>query len=128
MDFYAILGIPPDADEETIRAAYRILAQRYHPDKGAGSSTEKFRQIVEAYETLIDARRRLGYDRSLGRLHSGFDVSAEPRIGGPFRPEDPAVFGHFEINARSRSVRPTSEVEEWLDEWQRCWDSIDDLF
>jgi curved DNA-binding protein len=38
MAFYAILGIPPNADEETIRIAFRALARRYHPDVGAGSS------------------------------------------------------------------------------------------
>ena len=65
MNFYAILGIPSHATEEAVRAAYKILARRYHPDAGAGSSPEKFRQVVEAYETLADPMRRRAYDRSL---------------------------------------------------------------
>lgn len=65
MNFYAVLGIPRDADDETIRGAYRILARRYHPDRGVGSSAEKFRQVNEAYETLIDNRSRNAYDLSL---------------------------------------------------------------
>jgi curved DNA-binding protein CbpA len=65
MNFYAILGIAPDADDSAIRLAYRTLARRYHPDAGAGSSPEKFRQITTAYETLIDAARRRAYDASL---------------------------------------------------------------
>jgi curved DNA-binding protein CbpA len=67
MNYYAILGIPEDADEETTRRAFRLLARRYHPDAGAGSSPEKFRQIVEAYETLRDPARRAAYDVALGR-------------------------------------------------------------
>ncbi len=65
MSLYAILGVSPEADEETIRMAYRMLARRYHPDMGSGSSVEKFRQITEAYETLSDPWRRQAYDRSL---------------------------------------------------------------
>jgi curved DNA-binding protein CbpA len=66
MTFYAILGIPPDADEETIRTAYRALARQYHPDVGEGSSQEKFREVVDAYETLSDPERRRVYDMELG--------------------------------------------------------------
>jgi len=66
MTFYAILGIPPDADEETIRTAYRALARQYHPDVGEGSSPEKFREVVDAYEMLSDPERRRIYDLELG--------------------------------------------------------------
>ena len=90
MDFYAILGVPRDADQETIRTAYRILARRYHPDKGAGSSTEKFRQAAEAYETLIDPRRRQGYNLSLQR-------APRPSVPESLPREDPEVFGRFSI-------------------------------
>ena len=65
MDFYAILGVPRDADEQAIRRAFRILARRYHPDRGAGSSSDRFRQVAEAYETLSDPARRQHYDLSL---------------------------------------------------------------
>jgi curved DNA-binding protein CbpA len=65
MDFYTILELDSHADAEAIRAAYRLLARRYHPDAGDGSSSDKFRQITEAYETLSDPQRRATYDRSL---------------------------------------------------------------
>jgi len=67
MDFYAVLGIPSNADRNTIRNAYLRLVRRYHPDRGHGSSSEKFRQVTEAYETLADAARRSSYDLEFHR-------------------------------------------------------------
>ena len=97
MNFYAILGIPRDADEETIRDAYRLLARRYHPDRGAGSSAEKFRQIKQAYETLIDSRSRQEYNRSL-QWTPPIPVRAQPLVRHfeHYPQEDAAVFGRFE--------------------------------
>jgi len=83
MNYYVILGIPVDADDESIRHAFRVLARRYHPDAGAGSSAEKFHRIFEAYETLRDPARRAVYDRS---LRSG--PRGSPRWSvEPIRPE-----------------------------------------
>src|SRR5690348_9341595 len=90
MSLYSVLGIPRDADEQMIRSAYRILARRYHPDRGAGSSPEKFRQISEAYQTLIDPTSRRAYDRSLR------PAEPLPQPSGPVHQEDPRVFGHFD--------------------------------
>lgn len=78
MDFYTLLGIRPDADEMTIRQAYKVLARRYHPDIGEGSSIEKFRQVAEAYETLIEPGRRHRYDVSLRRFPGPAVVPVEP--------------------------------------------------
>lgn len=65
MNHYVLLGVPVDADDGTIRFAFRRLARQYHPDVGRGSSSEKFREVTEAYETLIDPLRRKVYDQSL---------------------------------------------------------------
>jgi curved DNA-binding protein CbpA len=67
MDYYVVLGIAEDADEGTVRSAFRALARRYHPDVGAGSSPAAFQRAREAYETLVDPDRRRQYDR---RLHA----------------------------------------------------------
>lgn len=63
-DFYAVLGLPPTADEKSIKAAYKRLAHQYHPDKTQGdpTKTERFRLINEAYSTLSDPSRRSQYD------------------------------------------------------------------
>lgn len=67
MAHYDVLGVPFDADSETIHRAYRHLVRKYHPDVGAGSSPEKFRQLTEAYQTLSDPQQRAVYDKELHR-------------------------------------------------------------
>lgn len=79
MDYYAVLGIRSDADDAAIRRAYRGVARRFHPDAGEGSSPEKFRAAVEAYETLSDPARRRAYDQS--REAARPPVVIEPMVG-----------------------------------------------
>lgn len=56
-DYYKILGIPRDADEDQIKKAYRKMALKYHPDKNSDpSAEEKFKEIAEAYEVLSDRK------------------------------------------------------------------------
>lgn len=64
-DYYEVLGIPRDADQATIKKAYRKLALKYHPDKNPGDkeTEEKFKEAAEAYEVLSDADKRARYDR-----------------------------------------------------------------
>jgi molecular chaperone DnaJ len=64
MDFYIVLGVSREATASDIKRAYRRLARRLHPDINPGDreSAVRFRQIVDAYETLIDPDRRRRYD------------------------------------------------------------------
>jgi len=85
-DYYRILGVERNADEKTIKRAYRRLAVQYHPDKNPGNhqAEEHFKEINEAYEVLGDASKRAKYDQ-LGASYqdwqqrgggaSGFDWS-----------------------------------------------------
>jgi curved DNA-binding protein CbpA len=68
MNYYLVLGVTSNADADTIRSAFRALVRRYHPDAGEGSSPQKFREIVEAYETLADPVRRHRYDEAMQRI------------------------------------------------------------
>jgi len=64
-DYYDTLGVPRDADEKTIKGAYRKLALRFHPDRNPGDAEaeERFKAINEAYAVLSDAEKRQRYDR-----------------------------------------------------------------
>ena len=64
MDLYALLGVPQGATESDIKRAYRRLARRFHPDINPGdrAAEARFRQIIDAYETLMDPARRSRYD------------------------------------------------------------------
>ena len=78
-DYYDILGVPRNAEEEDIKKAYRKLAMKHHPDRNQGdkakASEEKFKEAKEAYEMLTDPQKRAAYDQY---GHAGVD----PNMGG----------------------------------------------
>ena len=77
-DCYEILGVSKDADESTIKKAYRKLAKKYHPDTNAGNpqAEEKFKEINESYAIIGDPEKRKLYDK-YGRRNTG--PAIEPR-------------------------------------------------
>ena len=64
-DYYEVLGVSRDADEATIKKAYRALAKKYHPDMNPGDkeAEKKFKEASEAYAVLSDAEKRRQYDQ-----------------------------------------------------------------
>ena len=76
-DYYEVLGVPKDADEATLKKAYRVLAKKYHPDTNPGDkeAEAKFKEASEAYAVLSDPQKRQQYDQ-FG--HAGVD----PNYGG----------------------------------------------
>jgi len=77
-----VLGIDRNADEATIKKAYRKLAMKYHPDRNPDNkeAEEKFKELGEAYEVLSDADKRAAYDR-MG--HEAFKNGGMGGAGGP---------------------------------------------
>jgi molecular chaperone DnaJ len=105
-DYYEILSIERNADNEQIKKAYRKLALQFHPDKNDGSkeAEEKFKEATEAYEILRDPDKRAAYDRyghagvkgATGGAYGGFNFSDALEVfmrdfGGAFGFED--LFG-----------------------------------
>jgi len=86
-DYYEVLGVAKTATADEIKKAYRKLAIQYHPDKNPGNkeAEEKFKEATEAYEVLIDDKKRSVYDQY------GFD--GVKNMGGGF---DPSAFQGFE--------------------------------
>lgn len=77
-DYYAILGVPRDADAKTIKSAFRKLALQYHPDRNQDPEAEdRFKAIAEAYAVLSDPEKRAAYDTGQAR---GASVSAPDDI------------------------------------------------
>lgn len=88
-DYYQILGVDADADDKTIKAAYRKLARKYHPDVSAEKDAEgRFKEVAEAYEVLKDKDKRAQYD--MLRQYGG---------AGPFKPPPGWQPGDFESAA-----------------------------
>ena len=86
-DYYEVLGVPKDADDATLKKAYRTLAKKYHPDANPGdqAAADKFKEASEAYSVLSDPEKRRQYDQ-FG--HAAFDGGAGGAGG----------FGGFDFN------------------------------
>ena len=80
-DYYEVLGVSKDADEATIKKAYRKLAKKYHPDINPGDkeAEAKFKEASEAYAVLSDADKRRQYDQ-FG--HAAFENGGGGGAGG----------------------------------------------
>jgi molecular chaperone DnaJ len=110
-DYYEVLSVSRDADDQTIKSAYRRLALQYHPDRNPDNheAEEKFKEAAEAYSVLCDPHKRAAYDR-FG--HQGVPTAAG---GGGFDPNDfdlgdlLSQFGFGDIfgSSRGRSNRAT---------------------
>lgn len=97
-NLYELLGINKSASQEEIKKAYRKLSMEYHPDRNNGSeaSTEKFKKISAAYETLGDESNRRSYDM-MGCMGMGMGGGGGGHNMGPgINPND--IFNFFSKN------------------------------
>jgi molecular chaperone DnaJ len=90
-DYYDVLGVARDADDKTIKSAYRKLALKHHPDRNPGdkAAEESFKEAAEAYEVLSDSNKRAIYDRA------GFDGLRSGGFSPGFTGDLGDIFSHF---------------------------------
>ena len=110
-DYDEVLGVSKDADEATIKKAYRKLAKKYHPDTNPGDkeAEAKFKEASEAYAVLSDSEKRRQYDQfghaafenGGGGGASGFDFGDMGDIFGDIFGSD--IFGSMFGGGRSRN-------------------------
>jgi curved DNA-binding protein CbpA len=117
-DYYEILQVRASASQEVIRAAYRALAQRYHPDNAGPEGQAAMVDINVAYEILGDPRRRAEYDRERRRspndqarpaTHSGAPRAERSATGQP-RADHPTNGQWWEGSAGPPPGRPFGSV------------------
>src|SRR5947199_4749584 len=89
--YYETLGVDRNADESKLKAAFRKLAMKWHPDKNPGDATSemRFKEINEAYEVLKDGDKRAAYDR-FG--HAAFEQGTGMGAGAGFNNDFASTF------------------------------------
>src|SRR4051812_47220462 len=112
-DYYEVLGVAKEADDDALKKAYRKLAMQFHPDRNPGDeqADAKFKEAAEAFEVLRDPQKRARYDRY---GHAGLDGLP----GHDFRNPESVfdlfgdVFGDiFGGRGRRRGPRPGNDLQ-----------------
>jgi molecular chaperone DnaJ/curved DNA-binding protein len=102
--YYMILGVSSTESPRGIRAAYRDLAKRLHPDVAGEQATRAFQELTEAYDVLSDPQRRRDYNHELMR---GAEGEVVPVRRGP---PEPLVRAPATILGNAEAIRPSYEA------------------
>ncbi len=118
-DYYQVLNVERDADDNEIKKAYRKLAIQFHPDKNPNNkeAEDKFKEATEAYEVLRDPEKRQTYDRfghagleGMTTDFSGFGVNLDDLFGDVFGDLFGGFGGRQRAPKRGRSLQYNLEV------------------
>ncbi|MDB5316573.1 MAG: Chaperone protein [Rhodospirillales bacterium] len=124
-DYYDVLGVTRDADDETLKKAYRKLAMQFHPDRNQGNddAETKFKEAGEAYEALKDAEKRAAYDRfGHAAFEGGNGGGGQGGFSGGFEDIFEEMFGRFggggqrQRAAAGRGADLRTQIEVTLEE------------
>jgi molecular chaperone DnaJ len=119
-DYYRILGVSRDADEKTIKSAYRKLARKHHPDVAKGKDDgQRFREVAEAYEVLSDPEKRRRYDTLGPDWQRYAQTQPGPQPGGGARVEygdlgDFSEFFRTIFGDRGGAGAGRRDMDDWL--------------
>ncbi|WP_319774889.1 molecular chaperone DnaJ [Breoghania sp.] len=97
LDFYEVLGVTRDADDKTLKSAFRKLAMKYHPDRNPDDSEAeaKFKEINEAYDALKDPEKRAAYDRFGHAAFENGGMGGQRGFSGDFASTMSDIFDEF---------------------------------
>lgn len=115
-DPYEILGVSPNASDDEIKQAYRMLAKKYHPDKYANSplaesASEKMKEINSAYDRILNDRKHAGRERRSSGYSSGYSDSTRSHYNNIRMMINS---GKFSAAEQELSVVPSNERDaEW---------------
>ena len=102
MNYYEILGVSINADENEIKSKYRKLAMKYHPDRNPDDkkAEEMFKKVSEAYEILGDKEKRKEYDKKISKTGEEKQNSEKKKAGagGDARKGAEAFYRNFSAN------------------------------
>ena len=121
VDYYEVLSVSRDANDQEIKTAYRKLAMQYHPDRNPNNpaAEEKFKECGEAYAVLSDADKRAAYDRYGHAAFQGGGGGGNPFAGQGFGGQDLGdifgdLFGEM-FNMGGAGGRKASRVQRGRD-------------
>src|ERR1051326_4080866 len=115
-DYYAILGVEPDASPDELERAFSDLAYQYHPDVTPGDQKahERYRIIYEAYQVLSTAEYRAEYDQMRNQQYNGKDGMPLPNQWPGTAPLSPMFLPGFELNCTLSQKQVPIHHEERL--------------
>jgi curved DNA-binding protein CbpA len=127
--FYEVLQVSRNADPETIKAAYKSLVQRYHPDKNPGNpdAEKRLKIINRAYEVLSDPVKRAGHDAAIAETDedhpewSGAEASTNRTAAKENTSGGASSSSHY---AAPESERSSPGPRPWIRYWARTIDYV----
>lgn len=120
-DYYEVLGVDKNANDQEIKRAYRQLAKKYHPDVSTEKDAEaKFKEVQEAYDVLSDDQKRAGYDRfghagaqGFGQGGAGFSDFGDFGFGG-FEDIFSSFFGGGGSRRNANAPRKGNDIRQQM--------------
>jgi len=125
-DYYEVLGVARQANDDELKKAYRRMAMKYHPDRNPDDKTaeESFKEAKEAYEVLSDAHKRSAYDQfghagvsqgPAGHGHGGFGGGGSGNFSDIFEDIFGDIFGGGAGGARGAASGRGSQAQRGSD-------------